>query len=97
MLYRILRKVGELCISFDVTLFLLPKCVYIDVIMSLKSDGTAISDKDGWNLETSFSPNDLSNFTSASDSLDKSEDIFTRVQLLQYGPNGKLLDCLLRK
>lgn len=58
------------------------------MVFSLKSGDSAASERDNCNLETSLGPNDLSKFTSASDSIEKTGDVFSRVRLHQYGQNG---------
>jgi len=60
------------------------------VIAGLKSDGLPGSGGNGFKLETSLSPNDLSQFTASTSSKLKFEftDIFLRLQPGQFGPKG---------
>jgi len=60
------------------------------VITGLKSGGLPGPGGNGFNLETSLSPNDLSQFTASASNKLKFEftDIFLRLRPGQFGPKG---------
>lgn len=66
-------------------------CLYLDVIASLKSGGSAVCVGNSLNLETSLSPNNLSQLSTSTTSIPKFEftDIFSRLRPeQQFGPKG---------
>ena len=76
------------------TVFQIRYVLILDVIISLKLCGLAGLGGDICNLQTSLSPNDLSKFNDTNDPLQSAADVFTRMQVNQFGPKGSYLRIL---